>query len=232
MAQRDASAAANQTRAGPISETAPFREHQPAVDQQRCARYVGRHAADGPETNLDVASKQLTLAHAGAWTFDIESQQKQYAASVQAEQASSALLEKYTLRAPVDGVVLVVSASVGSYVSQQGSYNSYTQGMEPLIVMSSKQDELGVRCYIDEILVSRVPPPDRIKAQMSIRGSDTKIPLEFVRVQPYVSPKISLSDQRTERVDLRVLPVIFKFSKPAGVNLYPGQLVDVYIGTR
>jgi len=26
-----------------------------------------------------------------------------------------------------------------------------------------------------------------------------------------------------------VLPIIFKFEKPKDVNLYPGQLVDVYI---
>jgi HlyD family secretion protein len=69
-----------------------------------------------------------------------------------------------------------------------------------------------------------------MKAQMSIRGSDVKIPLEFVRVQPFVSPKIELSDERQERVDVRVLPVIFKIEKPTNVNLYPGELVDVYIG--
>jgi len=69
-----------------------------------------------------------------------------------------------------------------------------------------------------------------MKAEMSIRGSDFKIPLEFVRVQPFVSPKIELSDQRQERVDVRVLPVIFKVEKPAVVNLYPGELVDVHIG--
>jgi HlyD family secretion protein len=68
-----------------------------------------------------------------------------------------------------------------------------------------------------------------MKAQMSVRGSNVKIPLEFVRVQPYVSPKIELSDQRLERVDVRVLPVIFKIAKRANVNLYPGELVDVYI---
>ena len=66
-------------------------------------------------------------------------------------------------------------------------------------------------------------------AQMSIRGSDVKIPLEFVRVQPYVSPKIELSDQRLERVDVRVLPVIFKIVKSSNTNLFPGELVDVYI---
>jgi HlyD family secretion protein len=45
-----------------------------------------------------------------------------------------------------------------------------------------------------------------------------------------VSPKIELSDQREERVDVRVLPIIFTFEKPKDVSLYPGQLVDIYIG--
>jgi HlyD family secretion protein len=53
--------------------------------------------------------------------------------------------------------------------------------------------------------------------------------LEFVRVQPYVSPKIELSNQRQERVDVRVLPVIFKITRSVDMNLYPGELVDVYI---
>ena len=96
--------------------------------------------------------------------------------------------------------------------------------------MSRRQAYLGVRCYVDEILVGRLPPPRTHPAQMSIRGTDTKIPLEFVRVQPYVSPKIALSDQRQERVDLRVLPVIFRFARRDGVATYPGQLVDVYVG--
>ena len=43
-------------------------------------------------------------------------------------------------------------------------------------------------------------------------------------------PKIQLSNQRQERVDVRVLPVIFKVEKPENVNLYLGELVDVYIG--
>ncbi len=41
-------------------------------------------------------------------------------------------------------------------------------------------------------------------------------------MQPMVSPKIELSDERQERVDVRVLPIIFKVEKPKDVNLYPG----------
>ena len=70
------------------------------------------------------------------------------------------------------------------------------------------------------------------RPQMFIRGTNISVPLEYVRVQPYVSPKIELSNQRTERVDVRVLPVIFRFEKPKNIDVYPGQLVDVYIGEK
>ena len=47
-----------------------------------------------------------------------------------------------------------------------------------------------------------------------------------------MSPKVELSNQRAERVDVRVLPVIFNFEKPKNVTIYPGQLVDVYISEK
>jgi HlyD family secretion protein len=127
-------------------------------------------------------------------------------------------------------MVLSVAVAVGSYVSPQGAYDTYTQGLGPAVVMGTSKGTLGVRVYIDEILIPRLPPVDKMKAQMFIRGTSTKIPLEFVRLQPYVSPKIELSNQRQEKVDVRVLPVIFRFAPPAGVELYPGELVDVYVG--
>jgi HlyD family secretion protein len=180
----------------------------------------------------DVAQRQLELTRAGAWSYDIRNQQQQADAASKAYQAASALLERYTVRAPVDGMVLSVNSSVGGYASPQGVYNTYTQGFSPALVMGSDQGQYDVRCYIDEILISRLPPPQRIVAQMTIRGTSVKLPLEFVQVQPYVSPKIALSDERQERVDLRVLPVIFRFSRPQGLRVYPGQLVDVYVGQR
>lgn len=146
--------------------------------------------------------------------------------------AAAATLAQYALKAPANGVVLAINSTVGSYVSSQGAYNTYTEGFTPLLIMSSEQDHLAVRCYIDEILIARLPAPEHIRAQMQIRGAEIKVPLEFVRVQPYVSPKIELSDQRQEKVDLRVLPVIFRFEKKDLPMVYPGQLVDVFIGRK
>jgi HlyD family secretion protein len=182
------------------------------------------------QTSLAVATRQYELTKAGAWVFDINNQEKQYLALERAYAASHALLGKYTLRAPEDGTVLSINTIVGAYASPQGAYNAYTQGNDPVITLGNGDPHLNVRCYVDEILVSRLPPPSKIKAQMTIRGTNIHVPLTFERIQPYVSPKIELSDQRQERVDVRVLPIIFRMERPKNVGLYPGELVDVYIG--
>jgi len=187
-----------------------------------------RNAATTARANLDVARKQRDLIKAGAWIYDINNQEKQYNALTKSYLSANALLSKYTLRAPSDGQVLAINSTVGGFISAQGAYESYTQSMAPALVLGSSTARLHVRCYVDEILVPRLGDPSKMKAQMSVRGSDVKIPLEFVRMQPIVSPKIELSNQRQERVDVRVLPVIFRVGKSA-CNLYPGQLVDVYI---
>ena len=180
-------------------------------------------------TNLEVVEKQYRLTKAGAWIYDIENQERTYTSLEKSHLSAAALLAKYTIRAPSDGVVLAVQATTGSYVSTQGAYDSYTQGFDPLVVMGKPQGSLEVRAYIDEILVNELPDPAKIRAQMFIRGTSDQVPLTFVRVQPYISPKIELSDEREELVDVRVLPVIFRFQNSKALHLYPGQLVDVYV---
>ena len=200
---------------------------------------VQRAAVELAESNLKAARDQYDKRRA-SYDIDPESISKdvldtsedavnQAAAALK---AANALLQYYSVKAPVDGVVLAVNAAVGGYASSQGAYDTYTELFDPLVVMGTPQDYLAVRCFVDEILVSRLPSPLHIRAEMSLRGAYTnKVSLEFVRVQPYVSPKIELSNERQEQVDLRVLPVIFRFEKK-DAPVYPGQLVDVYIGSQ
>ena len=197
---------------------------------------VSRESLDTAKNNFTaaqaaalLAQRQYELTRAGAWAYDIRTQENQLKALTQAYESARALLGKYVLRAPSDGVVMAVNSAVGSYVSGQGVYATYTQGQNPVIVMSGTQRQMAVRCFIDEILIHRLTTAGPIHAQLAVRGTDLKLPLEFDHVQPYVTPKIELSDQRQERVDLRVLPIVFRFTPPAGVRLYPGELVDVYI---
>ncbi len=174
-------------------------------------RSVSRDALDTSQNAVKGASATLQLA------------QKQY-------QASNAILGKYAVKAVADGSILSINTAVGSFISSLGVYDTYTGGFKPVLVMGNLNGGYAVRCYVDEILIHRIPDPSRITARMLIHGTTISLPLKFVRIQPNVSPKIELSSQRAERVDVRVLPVIFSFEPPKGLSIYPGQLVDVYIG--
>jgi HlyD family secretion protein len=62
-----------------------------------------------------------------------------------------------------------------------------------------------------------------------VRGNPSQqTTLEFVRSEPYVVPKRSLTGGSTERVDTRVLQVIYRF-KPDGFPIHVGQQMDVFI---
>ena len=181
---------------------------------------ISRDVIDTEHNALMTAQANLAVARS------------QYEALARSASASEALLRKYSIRAPQDGVIMSLATMTGSYVSSQGAYDPYTQGYTPVIVMGTSSDDLEVRCYVDEILIGRLPSPAQMKATMYVRGTDVAVPLTYERMQPYVSPKIELSDQRLEQVDVRVLPVIFSIRRPFKLTLYPGQLVDVYIGSK
>ena len=86
---------------------------------------------------------------------------------------------------------------------------------------------LHVRVDIDETDAWRLKPDARAVA--FVRGNaEFKTPLRFVRIEPYVVPKTSLTGDTAERVDTRVLQVIYSFD-PASVSVHVGQLMDVYI---
>ncbi len=178
------------------------------------ARAVSRLALVTARDNVDIARQNLRVA-------------------IRTRAVDAALLGKYVLRAPVAGTVARAAAAVGAYVSAQGVYDPYSQGLDPVVVMERKDPYLQVKAYLDELLVPRMPPPARLTATMFVRGANVaSIPLQFVRIQPYVTPKIELSDQRQEKVDVRVLPIIFRFEPPKGLSLYPGELVDVYVAAK
>jgi hypothetical protein len=84
-----------------------------------------------------------------------------------------------------------------------------------------------LRVDVDEQDASRVQP--QAKAVASVRGnSSLRTTLEFVRFEPYVMPKGSLTGHSTERVDTRVLQVIYRFY-PDHLPIHVGQQMDVFI---
>jgi hypothetical protein len=77
-----------------------------------------------------------------------------------------------------------------------------------------------------------LPAKGFLKGEVAKAGApDRAIPLRFVRIEPYVIPKTSLTGGSAERVDTRVLQVIYQFDRPASRNIFVGQQMDVYIDT-
>ena len=90
-------------------------------------------------------------------------------------------------------------------------------------------DPLHVRVDIDEADSWRIRPESPTIARL--RGNaDISVPLSFVRFEPYILPKRSLTGDVTERVDTRVLQAIYAFA-PSEFSGFVGQQVDVYIQT-
>lgn len=139
---------------------------------------------------------------------------------------AAAQLERATVRSPIDGTVLQVGVRAGEFV--------VAGGKAPVVVGDISR--LQIRCDIDEQMAPRMRPnlPARgyLKGEAARAGAVARpIPLRFVRIEPFVIPKASLTGASTERVDTRVLQVIYQFDRPEDRQVFVGQQMDVYIDT-
>lgn len=132
--------------------------------------------------------------------------------------ATNTLLKRLTVRAPRAGTVLQVDIRAGEY--------AMTGAADPLILLG-ETEALQVRADIDEVNAPLVQPGRPAVAYLK-GATERAIPLQFTRIEPYIVPKKSLTGDNTERVDTRVLQVIYRFEKPS-FPVYVGQQVDVFI---
>jgi multidrug resistance efflux pump len=174
---------------------------------------------EAARARLAQAEKELALIKAGTWSADLaiaRTEVDQAAAAVRQDELN---IDRLTMRAPVDGIILQNKVRLGQY-AQAGVL------AEPLMVFGAGKG-LHVRADIDENDAWRVRPGSPAVARL--RGnSRISFPLEFVRFEPYVIPKKSLTGDVTERVDTRVLQAIYQFKDPKA-SVFDGQQLDVFI---
>jgi HlyD family secretion protein len=178
-----------------------------------------RFAVQAAEAKLAEARTQLALLKAGSWKPDIDIARAEIAAAEAQVQAVKTDIERLTIRAPVHGQILQVNIRGGEF-AQSGALHT------PLILLGSI-DRLHVRVDVDEHDAWRIQP--QAPAMAFVRGNrDLHMPLQFVRIEPYIVPKRSLTGESTERVDTRVLQVIYSFER-RDLPVYVGQQLDVFI---
>ena len=169
------------------------------------------------------AKADFDLLKSGAWRADVA------IAEADVELAKSQVrqiemdLERLCMRASVDGEALQVNVRPGEFVA--------TGAGKTLIVLGDVHD-LHLRVDIDEHDIFRFD--STLPAHATVRGNiERKVDLKFVRVEPYVIPKKSLTGDTSERVDTRVLQVIYAIQPRAGqTRLFVGQQMDVFVEAK
>lgn len=181
-----------------------------------------RFAARMAETRLLQAKSQLALLNAGAFEPEIEVARAEVASAQAAVEAARVEVERHTIRAPISGVALQVKIRAGEF-APGGALDT------PLILLGDLT-RLHVRVDIDENDAWRISPGS--PAVAFVRGNNSlRTELAFVRIEPYVIPKRSLTGASAERVDTRVLQAVYAFDK-GSLPVYVGQQMDVFIEAR
>ncbi|MCD1591126.1 efflux RND transporter periplasmic adaptor subunit [Qipengyuania citrea] len=201
---RAAIAEARSTQATAASQLELYRnvEDAAAVSRAEVIRAEGEAAAADERLRLAQARLQAAQARAGS---------------------AQTQIAQLTVRAPIAGQILAVNIRKGEYVSTMGA------SAQPFIEMG-QTDPLHVRIDIDEEQAPRLALGE--PATVSPRGAaDRQVRASFVRAEPLVVPKRSLTNSAAERVDVRVLQVIYELPETDGL-FRVGQQVDAYIAAE
>lgn len=200
-------------------------------DQRRRGDHLVTRGAISPEESVTRQLTYETVAHekaqaqaeydllkAGAWKPDLVIAGAAVAEARAAVEQLKTEIGRALVTAPVDGVVLQVNVRPGERVGEAGA--------KPLMVLGETRT-LHVRVDVDERDIPRFRPGAAARA--CPRGEAAQqLAIRFVRVEPYAVPKKALTGDNTERVDTRVLQVIYAV-EPGQSHVYVGQQLDVFI---
>ena len=227
---------------GQVLFTVDARAAQASLAQANAAIGEARAAIAEADTAQKTARQQLALyrglddpaavsraeviraeGEEAAATSRLGSARARLAAAQSAAAAARTEIERLVIRAPIAGEILAVNIRPGEFVATQGGGNS-----QPFIQMG-QTNPLHVRVDIDENEVARVALGQ--PAVVSPRGAaELHVEATFVRAEPQVVPKRSLTNSAAERVDVRVLQLIYAL--PPSDDFRVGQQIDAFIPAK
>jgi RND family efflux transporter MFP subunit len=188
---------------------------QDVQEQLRLAEAVtDRRAISAEDMSKRKYAAQLADAKAKTARADVLAAQAQVA-------ETQTNIERETIRAPVPGRILQINIRPGEYAA--------TGVLSMPLIMLGGTEPLHVRVDIDEADQWRFR--EGANARAYVRGnSEFAANLKFEYVEPYIVPKQSLTGDTAQRVDTRVLQVIYSFNHTA-LPAYVGQQIDVFVET-
>lgn len=178
-----------------------------------------REALATARAQFERATADLDLLKAGSWEYDRDVARAAVTKADAEVERIETEVDRLIVRALVAGRVLQVNVRPGEFVGAPPG--------QPLVVLGNVE-KLHVRVDIDEFDIPRFH--ETAPATAVPRGNlQERYPLEFFRVEPFVVPKKSLTGDTTERVDTRVLQVIYTCDPTGRPPLFVGQQMEVFI---
>ncbi len=178
-----------------------------------------RYAFAAAKATYARAEAELERMLAGTWKEDIDVAKAAVVLAQSQIDAINTNLERLTVRAPMDGEILQLNVRLGQFAALTWK--------EPMVVLGDIH-RLHVRVDIDENDLAFFSPGALAVATLKGRAK-VRFPLKFVYVEPYVIPKQSLTGYNSERVNTRVLQVIYQLPEERPVDVFVGQQMDVYL---
>lgn len=212
-----------------------------AVDEAAARAATARQTISAAQTSLRVAQNQYALYQNVDDSRAVSQQEvitrrdavanaraQLNVAQAQARQAEAQLsqarveLDRHIVRAPAAMEVLQVDTRAGEYAGTQGSAS--------VLMKLGATKPLHVRLDVDENQIEKIALGQA--AVISARGdAKRQVKAAFVRAEPLIVPKRSLTNSATERVDVRVLQLIFALPEDAK-NFFVGQQVDGFVPAK
>lgn len=201
------------------------------INFARTSKLFGRDVSsnsdyDRDRNQMDATKAALARAEADlkriglTWEKDIVVSRAQLAQAKSMRDETLMDIERCTVKAMADGQVLQVNVRPGQYAASVWK--------EPLVVVGNVKT-LNVRVDIDEQDVPYFDEKSEAFATLKGRPGYRFNLYKLVKVEPYVIPKRSLTGDNSERVDTRVLQVVYALPDARDIPLYVGQQMDVYL---
>lgn len=188
-----------------------------AVSQEEKNRRL--FAYQQAEAQLNQAQANDEKVRTGIWKPDLAIAEAEVAQAKANVDLVNTEIDRTVVRSPIEGTVLQIRIHDGE-LPPMDAFRT------PLMIIGNT-DEMYVRVSINQVDIPYFRP--EAPATAYFQGDQkVKFPLEFVRVEPYLVSKQNLTNDINEKVDTRVLQIIYRI-KNEGRPIFVGQQMDIFI---
>lgn len=174
------------------------------------------------EAQLNQAQANYDKVKAGTWKPDLVIAEAEISQAKSNVDLVVAEIDRTAIKSPIDGSVLQLRI-------HEGELPGADPFRSPLMIVGST-DEMYVRVSINQVDIPYFRP--EAPATAYLQGDEkAKFSLKFVRVEPYLVSKQNLTNEINEKVDTRVLQIVYQI-KNDGKPIFAGQQMDVFIETE